>query len=698
MADNEQNETRPISPIRSEELNAIWLQLDNWASSPNQIAGENRKLAAEREWQLWNEVYEARQQGKDISDLHLDWSHLNLTGLSPTCCLLPITTFSLQKNKLRTLPEEFGQLLELRTIDISGNGLIALPLNINLLTKIENANLSNNALSTLPPGIGSWSRAEVIDLSDNHLYFLPHAMGNMTELRKLLVSNNRLTGLGAMVGNMGKLEILDVSRNEIPTLPDEIDRLTRLVELLINNNEITELPDLRNMQSLELLNANDNNITRLASSLRFLSKLKDAWFEGNTIVEFPSSLAQWPTNLDIRIDANLIPPHIKALTDSLNWQGPTFVDVHSETPVEPVLDNFALELDEPHYLQANEPLSYQAIEYKLIQWRDHDPEIKSGENREEAVERELALWRIVFEAKEQGYEVPNLHLKLENLGLTKLSPTCCDLPLVTFKLKNNRLETLPDEIGKLERLQILDVGENRLTALNNQIGRLRQLEELDVSKNKLPSLPLEIGDLSSLTSLKASRNRISRIPAEIAKLHNLDKLILNKNELTYFPPDIHKLLKLETLELDQNRIKEIPENIVALRENLQKLSVRSNEITGVPSTIGDLFNLTILDISKNKIAELPSTLEGLSALETLHADENELTKVNFRISECESLMQLTLSRNRIATIPDEDWSIFEDLYHVDFGYNLLTAPPQGIEKSPALDSLILEGNNIQSFP
>jgi len=68
-------------------------------------------------------------------------------------------------------------------------------------------------------------------------------------------------------------------------------------------------------------------------------------------------------------------------------------------------------------------------------------------------------------------------------------------------LRNNRLTTVPQSLGKLERLAYLDLRANKLVSLPASIGGLTNLEKLDVRWNKLSSLPewfqrLEQGECS----------------------------------------------------------------------------------------------------------------------------------------------------------------------------------------------------------
>ncbi len=66
------------------------------------------------------------------------------------------------------------------------------------------------------------------------------------------------------------------------------------------------------------------------------------------------------------------------------------------------------------------------------------------------------------------------------------------------QVRNNKLDTLPPEIGKCTELRMIDVTYNWITHLPPEIGKLVNLRSLKLSYNKLRFLPAEIGGLSNL--------------------------------------------------------------------------------------------------------------------------------------------------------------------------------------------------------
>lgn len=66
-------------------------------------------------------------------------------------------------------------------------------------------------------------------------------------------------------------------------------------------------------------------------------------------------------------------------------------------------------------------------------------------------------------------------------------------------LRHNDIETLPDELGTLDELQVLNVAENMMIHLPEL--KNKKLKHLDVSLNQLESLPKSLKDLTNLETV-----------------------------------------------------------------------------------------------------------------------------------------------------------------------------------------------------
>jgi Leucine-rich repeat (LRR) protein len=84
-------------------------------------------------------------------------------------------------------------------------------------------------------------------------------------------------------------------------------------------------------------------------------------------------------------------------------------------------------------------------------------------------------------------------------------------------LYNNRIKTIPPEIGKLKHLEWLWLGGNRLTSLPPEFGNLTNLTHLWIGRNPFTKLPPELANLKKLQVLSLEGTGISAAEIESLK-------------------------------------------------------------------------------------------------------------------------------------------------------------------------------------
>ncbi|CAG5867145.1 E3 ubiquitin-protein ligase LRSAM1 isoform 1-T2 [Menidia menidia] len=133
-------------------------------------------------------------------------------------------------------------------------------------------------------------------------------------------------------------------------------------------------------------------------------------------------------------------------------------------------------------------------------------------------------------------------LILHNNELKYLLPKgCCVTTLATLKvldLHENKLASLPEDIGKLTTLQILNVEKNRLRTLPESIGNLRLLQTLNLKGNCLNELPDSVRSLSSLRTLDLSDNNIVQLPKALAYNRTLESMSVDTAKMIYPPTSV----------------------------------------------------------------------------------------------------------------------------------------------------------------
>lgn len=131
--------------------------------------------------------------------------------------------------------------------------------------------------------------------------------------------------------------------------------------------------------------------------------------------------------------------------------------------------------------------------------------------------------------------------------------------LVSLKrldLQSNRIHELPSEITQLSELELLDLRDNGLSGLPHLIGNLASLRFLRLGNrnfnpnddevsfirlNSIETMPDSIGSLTKLEELDLSSNRLQSLPESIGGLTSLKRLNLRGNPLTNLPHSIFSL-------------------------------------------------------------------------------------------------------------------------------------------------------------
>ncbi|MEG3971581.1 leucine-rich repeat domain-containing protein [Microcoleus sp. T2B6] len=384
------------------------------------------------------------------------------------------TTLKLIINQLRTLPEELRSLLNLRSIDLSGNrfgkmpelllemkqleslnlvsiGLTEIPDAIGQLSNLTELNLSNNQITSIPEFIGKLSNLTQLDLSNNHITSIPEVIGKLSNLTQLDLSGTLITSIPEVIGKLSNLTQLDLSRNLITSIPEFIGKLSKLTELNLSNNQITSIPEvIGQLSKLTELNLSNNQITSIPEVIGKLSKLTELGLSNNQITSIPEVIGKLSNLTELGLSNNQI------------TSIPEFIGK---------LSNLT-------------------------------------------------------------------ELNLSNNLITSIPEVIGQLSKLTeLNLSNNLITSIPDAIGQLSKLTELNLSNNLITSIPEVIGKLSNLTQLDLSDNQIASIPQAIGQLSNLTQLYLRNNQITVIPEAIRSMEKLEKLDLRGNPMP-IPPEI----------------------------------------------------------------------------------------------------------------------------------------------------------------
>uniref|UniRef100_A0A182S7P4 Disease resistance R13L4/SHOC-2-like LRR domain-containing protein n=1 Tax=Anopheles maculatus TaxID=74869 RepID=A0A182S7P4_9DIPT len=119
-------------------------------------------------------------------------------------------------------------------------------------------------------------------------------------------------------------------------------------------------------------------------------------------------------------------------------------------------------------------------------------------------------------------------------------------------LKENLIHSLPDWFFvEMSHLRFLCLAGNMIESLPNQIGRLECLETLDLSENALHRLPHTVGRLKRLTKLLLNGNYIHQLPPE-------DLLMDDNPDLVSIPTRLFNLPALTYVSAERCNLFQLP--------------------------------------------------------------------------------------------------------------------------------------------
>ncbi|KAH7546179.1 hypothetical protein FEM48_Zijuj01G0173100 [Ziziphus jujuba var. spinosa] len=264
--------------------------------------------------------------------------------------------------------------------------------------------------------------------------------------------------------------------------------------------------------------------------------------------------------------------------------------------------------------------------------------------------------------------------------------------------------TIPDTtIGKLTKLQILDLSNNRITGLPSDLWSLSSLKILNLSLNQISgSLPNNIGNFGLLQSIDLSSNNLSgEIPESITSLVSLQELRLDRNRFEQsIPTGILSCESLVHIDLSSNRLNgSLPDGFFAAFPKLKTLNLAGNEIYGRGSDFLELKSITTLNISGNLFQD--SVIEIFKEpLEVIDLSRNQfqghISQVQLNTSyNWSHLVYLDLSENQLNGELFHNLNQARNLKHLNLAFNRFTRQefPQ-IEMLSSLEYLNLSKTSL----
>ncbi|RMZ89297.1 hypothetical protein DV736_g3475, partial [Chaetothyriales sp. CBS 134916] len=239
----------------------------------------------------------------------------------------------------------------------------------------------------------------------------------------------------------------------------------------------------------------------------------------------------------------------------------------------------------------------------------------------------------------------------------------------SLDLHNNKLNSLPLGLRRLEQLTLLNLSGNKLTRacldivwqlpsiqdLNmarNQLtgsikipnGSVSKLHRLNLSGNSIDSLILD-GDASSpLSSLDVSNNQLADLPWEILASFELVQLNASANRLVtvILNPLLRGFTNLREVDLSNNSIDVIEPELRL--PSVQIFAVNNNRLDSLPD-ISSWHNLITLQAAENNLSEIPQGLIASTSVKGVDFSLNSIKTLDPRIAKMKSLTSLRLTGN-----------------------------------------------------
>ena len=352
----------------------------------------------------------------------------------------------LSTENLLSLPDEIGQLKELRSLTLWGTGqLTSLPESIGELTNLETLSLHNTGLTHLPERIGELTNLKVLEIQNANLTTLPESILQLTSLTELRLTQNKLTHLPDTFGNLEHLQWLNLSGNYLTSLPESIFKPGgTLIRVSINGNKLSSLPlDISGLTKIRAFSVSENAFTEYPTQISQLPWLNFLSIANNAISEIPASIGAFPFLTELHLAGNQIshiPPEIGLLKNLRE------LDI-SENQLEDLPQ-------EMHSLSLNIFLAFS--------------------NEFTAIPDVVYSMRSLRDLGLGGAKINTVDSRIGDLtGLQGLW------------LSTNQISTLPESIGRLSKLRILQLHENKLSNLPDSLASLHNLTTLSLSGNVL---------------------------------------------------------------------------------------------------------------------------------------------------------------------------------------------------------------------
>ena len=274
----------------------------------------------------------------------------------------------------------------------------------------------------------------------------------------------------------------------------------------------------------------------------------------------------------------------------------------------------------------------------------------------------------------------------------------------TLRFSNNNLDgTLPNELGQLDSLKVLDVRNNPALSGNIPvtIPGLTALRFLTLADNGLEgSIPPGLGDLNELTRLRITNNNLSgTLPTALGNLSQLEVLDIAERRITgTIPESIYTLTNLGQFVIGCDSVSGEISNSIGNLTRLTSFALSNTLISGsIPASLSNADGLRIVALDRNQNLEgpIPPGLWGHPNV-FLHGivfNERLSGPIAPEIGLAVRLQQLIINDNRFEGEVPLEITTLDSLEIITIQNNFFTGLPD-MTSMEALDVLAVQNNNL----
>ncbi|KAL9057774.1 MAG: hypothetical protein Q9162_002115 [Coniocarpon cinnabarinum] len=359
--------------------------------------------------------------------------------------------------------------------------------------------LASGKLSQLPEDLFSRTPGLTkLVLTKNHFAVLSPQIGRLQKLDHLSIAKNSLSTLPSELGHLHELRFLDVRENNINVLPQEIWLCRRLETFNLSSNVLDSWPKPPSQPALSSLDTSTAAKASQANTpgLQNYSPVDD---DGDTLSELASQRRPSAASSGYMSSTNSSPPasHRKGSMVSIYGAPPGAPPGRKPSALSraPTLDTMS-PISRKDSLMMNKMISTICGSLKHLQLADN----RIGDEVFDQL-TQLSELRALNLSYNEIYEIPPRTLKrwqhltelyLSGNDLTSLPSEDFEdsAQLKVLHINCNKFQVLPAELGKVTKLQILDVSCNSLKynvtnwPYDWNWNWNRQLKYLNLSANK----------------------------------------------------------------------------------------------------------------------------------------------------------------------------------------------------------------------